>query len=206
MVDREWYYAAAKVFYSRTKFLPKESRWSDSCADSLYEKYPGQQMIDFISENGQPRNYVKWITTITVLLEGAVDGALLEVVKMCPSLQRLHLQADCHNFSDDWPRDTGVCKEKWSKAEFEHDAPELFKLRGISTLTVERSPDDYDSTDIYTENLKTLEEALRATASQPRPADWCPLQSDDKLKTKNGPPSEMEGLWGIFSFRSSEKH
>ncbi|KAK4500289.1 hypothetical protein PRZ48_008478 [Zasmidium cellare] len=177
MVDREWYHAASKVFYSRTTFVLGHNVEYDHPDEFQSQHYHGQQIEQFVCDNtGKPWPYAKLITRITFVLDfPGIAEAMVKAARTCPSLKHVHLQLAADYFDDlldDLYGDLDLVRSLYTKDEMERFDPELFELRGLSTLTVEEIPRHGEVDEVSLANLETLGEALRITASQPRPADW----------------------------------
>ncbi|KAF2166552.1 hypothetical protein M409DRAFT_23188 [Zasmidium cellare ATCC 36951] len=182
MVDREWYHAASKVFYSRTNFVLAHNMEYDYDPHFANRHIEGQQMEEFICDDrGLPRSYAKLITIITFVLDyRTISAVMMKIVKMCPSLKHVHLRIAFDYFDIDYmPSD--VDDRMWTEQKLEVHDPMLFQLRGISTLTVEKEDRTYScNCEIFATNLKSLCDLLRATASQPRPLEWSAASVDKR--------------------------
>lgn len=177
MVNREWFSAASKVFYSRTNFF---LRHNDDFDNQMEGPAQDQQIKEFIADDGVPRPYARFITTMTVLLESTRTAAtVVDMVKLCPALKHLHFRITGGYFADDEWEDSSIRHTLWTPFELrEHDST-LPRLRGIHDLTIELGESKFYESggETYLDNLKTLHELIKPFAYQPRPEDWCNLDS-----------------------------
>lgn len=154
-------------------------------------------MREFVLKgNGRPRPYANLITTVTLLLkQSCISAIAVDVIKSCISLKRLHLQISCEYFSNHFGRPYMIDR-KWTKLEFEEQDPDIFPLRGISSLTMEPWTDGCNCLDeeVYQDNLVTFRQNLKTFACQARPADWSIAEGGKEDEAKDETASQSPAL------------